>query len=218
LLADRLPVPVVVASNREAAVHRAAALGADCVVADDGFQRLSLPRERAFVVVDGSRGFGNGRCLPAGPLREPREALREADAVVLHGTEAVPGVISQIRMQLVPEMLVDIQGRQEPRELAWLRGQRVHGVAGIGDPERFFGTLRHLGAEVVGHPFGDHHPFRAEDLDFSPDLPLVATEKDAVKLRELGVAGWALRVGARLTPGPEAWLADLPGARGGGVS
>ena len=218
LLADRLPVPVVVAADRGAAVREAAALGADCVVADDGFQRLSLPRERAFLVVDGQRGFGNGRCLPAGPLREPLSALGEADAVVINGGEAPEGLAPQMHMTLAPRALVDIQGRAADQPLAWLQGRRVHAAAGIGDPERFFDTLAQAGAQVVRHAFADHHAYGASDLVLPDDAPLVVTEKDAVKMRELGVTGWALRVDAQLRPDPSPWLADLPGAPGSGVS
>lgn len=218
LIADRLNVPVVVAADRAAAARRAAQLGADCVVADDGFQRLSLPRERAFVVVDGSRGFGNGRCLPAGPLREPIAALDDADAVVLHGVGAVPGRLPDLRMGLAPEGLRGIRSRRQSRELDWLEGRRVHAVAGIGEPERFFALLRRLGARVEAHAFPDHHAYSTEELRFPGAGTLVTTEKDAVKLAELGVEGWALRVGARLDPDPGPWLTDLPPAQPGGVS
>ena len=218
LLADRLAVPVVVGADRGEAVRRAAALGADCVVADDGFQRLSLPRQRAFVVVDGARGFGNGRCLPAGPLREPLTALADADALVLHGEGALRERSADQRMRLAPQGLRGICSIRQSRELDWLQGRRVHAVAGIGDPERFFATLRALGAEVVPHPFPDHHPYRAADLRFDGRGTLVTTEKDAVKLAELGVDGWALSVAAQLDPAPDAWLADLPPAQAGSVS
>ena len=91
-------------------------------------------------------------------------------------------------------------------------------MAGIGDPERFFATLRGLGAEGVPRRFPDHHAYRAEEVAVGEGETLVATEKDAVKLSELGVAGWALRVDARLEPDPGAWLADLPEGGAGGVS
>ncbi len=216
VLSQRLAVPVVVGADRSAAVRRAADLGADCVVADDGFQRLSLGRDRSFVVVDGGRGFGNGRCLPAGPLREPVSALADADAVVMNG----PGspVAGDLRMTLAPEDLGSVGGAGDRRPLEWLAGRRVHAVAGIGDPERFFATLEGLGAEPVRHPFPDHHAYRAGELAFGDGAPLVTTEKDAVKLGERGLTGWALRVSARLDPDPGPWLADLPGPAIRGVS
>lgn len=218
LIADRLPVPVVVASDRLAAVRRAAKLGADCAVADDGFQRLSLPRQLAFVVVDAEQGFGNGRCLPAGPLREPVAALRDADAVVASGRGELAGIDPDFRMELVPEGLRGIRAARQTRELDWLGGRRIHAVAGTARPERFFETLRELGARVIPHPFPDHHAYRREEVTFRESGTLVTTEKDAVKLGEFGVDGWFLRVGARIRPGPEKLLRQLPLGPASGVS
>ncbi|SCY57779.1 tetraacyldisaccharide 4'-kinase [Thiohalorhabdus denitrificans] len=210
LMADRLPVPVVVGADRSEAVRAAARLGGDCVVADDGFQRLSLPRHRSFVVVDAHCGLGNGRCLPAGPLREPISALADADAVVLHGEGGGAGLRGDLRMTLSPEGLRGVREPGARESLEWLRGRRIHAMAGIGDPERFFATLRTLGAEVVPHPFPDHHGYRPGEVAMGAGETLVTTEKDAVKLAELGIGGWALRVSARLEPEPGPWLADLP--------
>jgi len=218
LIADRVAVPVVVGADRSAAVRAAAELGADCVVSDDGFQRLSLARQRAFVVMDARRGLGNGRCLPAGPLREPRSALADADALVLQGEGEEAGLRGQLRMLLVPGQLRGIRDPRAVEGLEWLRGRRVVAAAGIGDPERFFATLRDLGAEVVARPFPDHHAYGADELRVAAGEVLVTTEKDAVKLAEIGVAGWALRVDARLTPDPDPWLAGLPRGAAGGVS
>ncbi|MFP4561538.1 MAG: tetraacyldisaccharide 4'-kinase [Thiohalorhabdus sp.] len=218
LMADRLPVPVVVGADRSEAVRAAARLGADCVVADDGFQRLSLPRHRSFVVVDAHRGLGNGRCLPAGPLREPASALADADAVVLHGEGEGAGPREDLRMTLSPQGLRGVREPGARESLDWLRGRRVHALAGIGDPMRFFATLRTLGAEVVPYPFPDHHSYQPGEVGLEGGEALVTTEKDAVKLAELGIGGWALRVDARLEPDPGPWLADLPWGGAPGVS
>jgi len=121
-------------------------------------------------------------------------------------------------MALAAEGLHGIRSRRQTRELDWLQGRRVHAVAGIGDPERFFALLRELGARVEPHPFPDHHAYVAGEVRFEGAGTLVTTEKDAVKLAELGVEGWALRVAARLSPEPDGWLADLPAAQAGGVS
>ncbi|MEF8981477.1 tetraacyldisaccharide 4'-kinase [Thiohalorhabdus sp.] len=235
LMADRLGVPVVVGRDRAEAVRRAAALGCDCVVADDGFQRLSLARDRAFVVVDGDRGFGNARCLPAGPLREPVTALADADAVVAAGAPPLSQSVRRdetgprhaqggpsgwepaMGMVLEPDGLRGIRTKDRSPDLEWLQGLRVHAVAGIGAPERFFAILRRLGAEIVPHPFPDHHDYAPADLRFQEGAPLVTTEKDAVKLAEVGIDGWALQVSARLDPEPDGWLTDLPPAQAGGV-
>lgn len=218
LLADRLNVPVVVGADRAAAVRRAAALGADCAVADDGFQRLSLPRRVAFLVVDGARGFGNGRCLPAGPLREPVSAVAEASAVVVNG-EGEPGVSADLRMQLRPSYLRGIQNPKIHRPCQWLVGRHVAAVAGIGDPGRFFTTLRGLGAEVTERPFPDHYAYTEVDAGaWQGTGDLVTTEKDAVKLADAGASGWALVVEAVLEPDPAPWLAALSPTGNTGVS
>jgi tetraacyldisaccharide 4'-kinase len=218
LMADRLAVPVVVSADRAAAVREAATMGADCVVADDGFQHLALPRRVSFLVVDGERGFGNGRCLPAGPLREPISAAADADAVVVHGG-GDPGVGADLRMSLRPRGLRGIQDPASYRSDGWLAGRRVTAVAGIGDPGRFFASLRDLGAEVAERPYPDHHAYTAaEAAAWAEEGVLVTTEKDAVKLAPLGASGWALVVEAVLEPGPAAWLAALPDPAAGSVS
>lgn len=216
LMADRLSAPVVVAADRAAAVRRAAELGADCAVADDGFQRLSLPRRVALLVVDGGRGFGNRRCLPAGPLREPLSALAAADVVVVHG-DGEPGMVTDLRMQLRPRGLRGIQEPGAWADCEWLAGRSVTAVAGIGDPARFFASLRALGAVVRPLAYADHHAYSTTDVAAWPG-ELVTTEKDAIKLAELGVRGWALVVEAELDPDPGPWLAALPPAPPTGVS
>ncbi len=218
LIARRLAIPVVVAADRVEAARRAADLGADCVVADDGLQHLPLPRDLAILVMDPDQGLGNGRCLPAGPLREPAGARKAAHALVVSGSGAICGHKGDYRMELVPEGLQGIQRPGQRREPDWLAGRKVQAVAGTARPERFFDTLQKLGARVTAHPFPDHHVFRAGDLDFSEPGTLVATEKDAPKLAEMGMAGWFLRVGVRLHPGFEGLLRQLPPGPGSGVS
>lgn len=218
LITRRLAIPVVVAADRVAAARRAADLGVDCVVADDGLQHLSLPQDLAILVVDADYGLGNGRCLPAGPLREPAGALEDAHALVMSGSGKVSGVQPDFRMEVIPEGLQGIRRSGHRREPDWLAGRRVHAVAGTARPERFFATLRKLGARVTPHPFPDHHVFRREDLDFPEAGPLVATEKDAPKLAEIGVAGWFLRMDAGVHPHLESLLRQLPPGPGGGVS
>lgn len=180
LLAERSGCPVFVGRDRAAAARAlVAASGCDVVICDDGLQHYALARDFEIAVED-ERGHGNGLMLPAGPLREP--ASRRVDAVVANGMER-PGAF---RMRLEPAGFWRVSGERGPIELAALRGKRLHAVAGIGNPARFFATLRGLGLDVVEHPFPDHHPFAPGDLDF-PDCDLVLmTEKDAVKCRRFG--------------------------------
>lgn len=210
ILARRTGCPTMVAADRVAAARTLIARGAQVILADDGLQHLRLGRDCSIVVVDGSRGFGNGRLLPAGPLREPAGALRRADIVVVNGEPSHGslggGALPEgaLRMQLIGREAVRLDGRAGPAELGAFRGQRVHAVAGIGNPERFFGMLRSRGIEVIAHAFPDHHPFTARELAFADELPVLMTEKDAVKCVPFANARlWYVPVGAAFSE-PEA--------------
>jgi tetraacyldisaccharide 4'-kinase len=184
LIARRTPATVVVARDRVAAAARLVP-DVDVILADDGLQHYRLARDREFVVVDGRRGLGNGRLLPAGPLREPRSRGAAADAYVVNGggegaTARLAAGPPVVRMRLAPGDVVALADGSRVPLAAWA-GRRVHAVAGIGDPERFFATLRAAGLDVVPHPFPDHARFAAADLAFGDDAPVLMTEKDAVK-------------------------------------
>jgi tetraacyldisaccharide 4'-kinase len=189
LIAARTGAPVVVARDRVAAAALLAP-DVDVVVADDGLQHYRLARDLELVVVDGRRGFGNGRLLPAGPLREPTSRAGRAGAIVFNGGAGEGGSgrptgVSdppRVTMRLEPTDVVALgDGARAP--LAGWAGRRVHAVAGIGDPERFFASLAAAGLDVVRHPFPDHASYSRGDLEFGDDLPVLMTEKDAVKCR-----------------------------------
>lgn len=186
LIARATGAKVRVDRDRVAAAQALAAAGCDVVVCDDGLQHYRLARDVEIEVQDARRGYGNGLMLPAGPLREPLE--RAADCalrVVNHGaTERAEGqasaALGEWAMRLgVGEVRPLLGGRGLP--LAAFSGQRVHAVAGIGEPERFFAMLRAAGIAVVPHAFPDHHAYAAGDFDFGSRLPILMTEKDAVK-------------------------------------
>lgn len=182
LLARRSGAPVVIAPRRaDAARHLLERHDCDVIVCDDGLQHYALARDIECVVVDGERGFGNGHCLPVGPLREPLARLRGVDAVLVNGGEAME-TPPRYAFALRPQALLPVAGGAGAPVAAWLPARRrVHAVAGIGNPQRFFTTLRRLGFEPVEHAFPDHHVFSAADFQFSEALPVVMTEKDAVK-------------------------------------
>ncbi|HWG76011.1 MAG TPA: tetraacyldisaccharide 4'-kinase [Steroidobacteraceae bacterium] len=216
LLAQRTGLPVVVGRDRVAAARQLARAPIDVIVADDGLQHLRLARDLELVVIDAARGLGNGRLLPAGPLRESAARLAEVQALILNGepahaaplpaTKAVP----RFHMRLVGERLfaLDASGRQ--LELASLRGRAVHAVAGIGDPARFFRQLRAAGLTPTEHAFPDHHAYRREELSFADGVPLLMTEKDAVKCRPLGLHdAWYLPVSASFPPAEAGALREL---------
>jgi tetraacyldisaccharide 4'-kinase len=199
LLQRRTGVPVVVAADRVAAARRLVELGADVILCDDGLQHLRLARDFELVVVDGTRGLGNGRLLPAGPLREPASRLSRVDAVVINGEPraglldllADLGAPPPLFMRMVPSALEPVRGPRGDQRVAgealWgqrledMRGVRVHAVAGIGNPERFFALLRSYGVDLIAHPFADHHAFSARDLQLPGKWPILMTEKDAVR-------------------------------------
>lgn len=209
LLARRSRCPVWVGADRVLAARalRAANPQVDVLVLDDGLQHYRIRRDVEIAVVD-ARGFGNGLMLPAGPLREPQSRLRSVDAVVSHDAQQ-----AGFAMRLEAGEAVRLCNEIERRPLSAFSGKRVHAVAGIGDPERFFRQLSAAGVDVIPHPFPDHHPFRAEELAFGEGATVMMTEKDAVKLSgevSSGTAArrdwWVLPVCAELDPGFGPWL------------
>ncbi len=197
----------VVARDRLAGARKLIALGADVVVADDGLQHLRLARDCEIIVVDGTRGFGNGRLLPAGPLREPASRIGSSAIFVVNGTPEHSSLRSgdgqllshSVRMSLFGAQAHRVDGLGEPALLEHFRQGRVHAVAGIGNPQRFFRDLRSHGLDLIEHAFPDHHPFVAADLTFGDGLPVIMTEKDAVRCRSIshGRSFWYVPVSVR---------------------
>ncbi|MGM0586755.1 MAG: tetraacyldisaccharide 4'-kinase [Pseudomonadota bacterium] len=181
--------PVWVCGDRVAAARAAAEAGAEALVMDDGFQNPGLAKDLSILVVDAGAGFGNGRMIPAGPLREPVAAgLARADAALILGAAPARARLRTRWPEL--ERVELLEGEVVPREIGidW-RGERVIAFAGIARPEKFFATLRGLGAELVAeHAFPDHAPFppaalrRLEAEAARAEARLVTTEKDAVRL------------------------------------
>jgi tetraacyldisaccharide 4'-kinase len=176
---------VWVSRERARAAGPAVADGADVLVMDDGHQHASLAKDLSLVVIDGRTGFGNGRLFPAGPLREPiRSGLARAQAAVIMGDDR-RGIARDLS-----EYLPVLGARLVPGpERMKLKGQRVVAFAGIGDPEKFYHTLREIGARVTAfHPFADHYSFDVADIQpildeaFAIGAIPVTTEKDAVRL------------------------------------
>jgi len=204
LLARRSGCPTVVAADRVAGARRLLQLGARVILCDDGLQHLRLARDCEILVIDGARGFGNGRVLPAGPLREsPAAALAGADLKVVTGAPehaSLAGAGALLRMDLVPGDACALVPGQGGRPLAAFRGAAVHAVAGIGNPARFFRDLRAQGLNLIEHAFPDHYRLSAADLAFGDDLPVLMTQKDAVKCEAFAdVRFWYVPVEARFS-------------------
>ncbi|MEX6503209.1 tetraacyldisaccharide 4'-kinase [Pseudomonas zhanjiangensis] len=208
LIVQRSGVPLMIDPDRGRAVQALlAAEPLDLVLSDDGLQHYRLARDLELVLVDAARGLGNRRCLPAGPLREPVERLNGVDALLFNGAESDPP--GGYGFSLRPSALVNLRSG-ERRPLAHFPPQQaLHAVAGIGNPQRFFKTLEALHWRPIAHPFADHAQYSAECLDFSPTLPLVMTEKDAVKCRAFAAADWwYLAVDAQPSAAFTAWFDD----------
>jgi tetraacyldisaccharide 4'-kinase len=222
LFAKRLECPIVVGKNRSKALKKLLkmnpkqALNAiDVVISDDGLQHYALERHIEIAVVDTQRRFGNGYCLPAGPLREPESRLSVVD-LIIYNTSAFYGMPEKAipknedentkdyppnayKMGYVPGKLYNAFQSDRQASLATFRGQRVHAIAGIGNPERFFQLLRDYGLIVIKHAFPDHHHFTHKDIYFRNEFPVIMTEKDAVKCTKfVDLRHWILPIKAEV--------------------
>lgn len=182
--------PVIVARDRVAGAALARDSGATVVVLDDGFQNPALAKDASLIVIDAGRGVGNGGVFPAGPLRAPlAPQVARTDALVVIGDgRAADGVIAAVAQHGAPVWRARLV--PDPAAVERLRGRPVLAFAGIGDPARFFATLRASGINVVAERmFGDHHPFTADEIARLAEdaraqaLTLVTTEKDMARLR-----------------------------------
>ncbi len=196
MLAQRCGCPVVAAPDRVAAAKALLNhVECDLIITDDGLQHYRLKRDIEIVVIDGERRFGNGHCLPAGPLREPPSRLDGVDFVVANGLAGR----GEFAMSLLEAGVRSVENDGLTKTIDAFAGQQVHALAGIGNPQRFFQLLRSRGLEVIEHSFPDHHDYQPQDLDFSDSLPILMTEKDAVKCRRFANQQmWYVSVNAHL--------------------
>jgi tetraacyldisaccharide 4'-kinase len=206
LIVNRTGVPMMIDPDRSQAVRALLAEEPlDLILSDDGLQHYRLGRDLELVLIDAVRGLGNRRCLPAGPLREPVERLHSVDALLYNGaaTDREDGY----GFQLKPSALVNLlTGERRPVD-HFPPGQQVHAVAGIGNPQRFFNTLEGLHWRPVPHAFADHAVFSPQALSFTPALPVVMTEKDAVKCASFAAPDWwYLAVEAVPSPAFVSWF------------
>ncbi|CAK9888206.1 MULTISPECIES: tetraacyldisaccharide 4'-kinase [Pseudomonas] len=218
LIVQRSGVPLMIDPDRSRAVQALlASEPLDLILCDDGMQHYRLARDLELVLIDAARGLGNRRCLPAGPLREPVERLHDVDAVLYNGATADRE--DGFAFALQPTALVNLRSGERQGLDYFAPGQALHAVAGIGNPQRFFNTLQGLNWRPVPHPFADHAEYSAQALSFTPALPLVMTEKDAVKCRAFAADDWwYLAVDAVPSPAFRAWFDAqlarlLPGSR-----
>jgi tetraacyldisaccharide 4'-kinase len=212
LLARHSGCPVAVAPKRIAAVQSLLD-NEQCnvIISDDGLQHYKLHRDIEIAVLDDIRRYGNGRCLPAGPLREPLSRLKTVDIILIKSTDLQSepkktplleeaGFLTTMTCELIiPDKIKGIVDEQILHPLSTLRDKPVHAIAGIAYPARFFNSLRDLGLKPHCHTFPDHHDYQASDIHFNDGLPVIMTEKDAVKCQQFaGPQHWYLPITIRL--------------------
>jgi tetraacyldisaccharide 4'-kinase len=214
LIARHVDCPIMISPNRVAAIEKLLAEHkCDMIISDDGLQHYAMGRDIEMVLIDSQRQFGNGYCLPAGPLREPIARIKTVDFIINNENttsfeEKVLGwyiarrikVKNEFNMQLVPGKLTAVFDLNVTIDPAQLADKEVHALAGIGNPARFFQTVRQLNLDFIEHEFPDHHQFKPSDIDFGEDSIVIMTEKDAVKCREFAnERHWFLPVAAQLS-------------------
>jgi len=196
LIARRCNCPMMVGPNRVATARRLlASYPCDVIVSDDGMQHYALGRDIEIAVIDGERRFGNEFCLPAGPLRESAKRLKKVDFVICNGADE-PGAR---RMDLAHTEVYKLPDGRISKPLSDFKGQKMHAIAGIGNPQRFFKQLTGAGIRIEAHPFPDHHPYQRSDLAFGDQNPVLMTEKDAVKCSDFSTGNhWWVGVAVRV--------------------
>lgn len=168
----------------------------DVILSDDGLQHTALGRDIEIIVVDGKRHFGNGCCLPAGPLREPLSRLKTVDFVIQCSKGPTTSLLceSYFNVYLVPGEPYNLLQPEKKFSLDEAP-QQLHAVTGIGNPQPFFDQLRRMGLSIIEHPLPDHHRYTPKDIDFGPDSIVFMTEKDAVKCEPFAKSNhWCLPV------------------------
>jgi tetraacyldisaccharide 4'-kinase len=188
LLRQKTDSPVMAGADRvqagRALLHQSPC---DVILCDDGLQHYALKRDLEIIVIDPEHAFGNGACLPAGPLREPRARLRQVDVVVSLGDSSPEATET---MRVTAGACWKLDDPDQRCELATFAGRSVHAVAGIAHPQRFFQQMRDAGLSIEQHEFDDHHCYLPEELVFDDQRPVLMTEKDAVKCRAFARPDW----------------------------
>lgn len=197
LLYRQTGCPVAVAPRRAAAIQQLITkCSIDIVLCDDGLQHYALERDIEIAVLDGTRGLGNKLCLPAGPLRESPKRLNTVDFIIANEGEVHH---HNYHMSLRPHKIYNLKDPQ--RDFPPSKHHLLHAIAGIGNPERFFNTLKKMELSFIPHDFPDHHQFTPSDLNFGENAQIIMTEKDAVKCEKFAHENmWVLSIQAELDP------------------
>ncbi len=206
MISQRTNVPVVVGADRVSAINYLLTNNqCDIVFSDDGLQHYRMRRDLEIAVIDADRKFGNGFCLPAGPLREPVSRLKEVDLVVYNGGNINNPAEYSYRLQIAG--LKPLNGEHSRALSSFATNMTIHAVAGIGHPARFFNQLTNSGLNIIEHAFQDHHQYQQHDFSGWHTDCIIMTEKDAVKCRHLILPdAWIVIVNAEWSDTLEAQL------------
>lgn len=201
---QNLHIPIMTNKNRVLAVENLLKVHSDCnvIISDDGLQHYALGRNIEIVVIDGRRGFGNGFCLPAGSMREAKSRLNLVNFIVVNENETIidlPQTVPVFEMHFDPVEFINVKEQNKCLTIndKFFNDKKLHAVAGIGNPKRFFDTLTKLNLNFIAHEFPDHYLYKPEDLNFGKDVIILMTEKDAVKCESAQFANenyWFLKI------------------------
>lgn len=186
VISRRTQCPMAVGPDRVAAGEALLKYAdVDVIISDDGLQHYHLDRDIEIMVIDGIRRFGNGYCLPAGPLREPPSRKNDVDMIITNGIAAQ----GEYPMKYRGGHLINMQNAQHA-ELTEFKDKAITAIAGIGNPDRFFNYLRKTGLRITTISFPDHFHYQADSLPLDDDQIVIMTEKDAVKCQRFARPGW----------------------------
>lgn len=182
MLAKMTDIPIVISPDRPQAVSLLLQrFNCDVVISDDGLGHLALDRDIEIIMIDGNRFLSNQWLLPAGPLRESVSRLKSVDCLLINSRQSNQTIKTNtpsFDVSIEPESFISIRDKHSKKNL---KTRQLHALAGIGNPDRFFGLLRSMGFDVLSYPFPDHHRFTKEDIDIDGADIIIMTEKDAVK-------------------------------------
>ncbi len=208
VVVKRTHCAMVVGKNRSLAIKKLLKeYAVDVVISDDGLQHYAISRQIEIAVVDGNRRFGNEYCLPVGPLREPKNRLDQVNLIVINNGKTKA---NEHAMRYDPGLLYHALNPTQEQTLDTWKGKKVHAVTGLGNPKQFFDLLKNYGLEVIPHAYPDHYFFKSQDVVFADHLPIIMTEKDAVKCTAFfGEHHWILPIKAAVSPMFNAQLLTL---------
>lgn len=170
--------------------------GCNVIVSDDGLQHYAIERDVEIAIVDGERRYGNNYLLPAGPLRESVERLKDVDLVVCNGLASS----GEYPLKVEGKVAVNVLNETKTKPLDEFKGQTVHAVAGLGNPSRFFSHLKKFAVSFEPHVFPDHYQYTQSDITFDDDKLVMMTEKDAVKCTQIATENcWYVPIRAQMT-------------------